>query len=65
MELVNGWCSKCAAVVAFEQPECADHVDDCPELICCLCGAAYFGELVGYDAAVRTTPVSAAVTPAA
>ena len=67
MELATGWCSKCVRVVDFERPECGEHLDDCPELICLLCGAAYFGGDDAYyvAAAVSTTPINAADTPAA
>jgi hypothetical protein len=65
VELANGWCSDCASVVDFEQPACGDH-EECPELICCLCGAAYVGGENAYGVdAMRSTPTSAAVTPAA
>ena len=65
MELVNGWCSKCATVVDFERPLCGDHLDDCPELACCLCGAGYTGGEFAIFVAVSTTPTSAVITPAA
>jgi hypothetical protein len=32
------WCSGCAAVTAFERFDCADHPDDCVELVCTTCG---------------------------
>ncbi|MEO6713981.1 MAG: hypothetical protein ABIM89_11205 [Mycobacteriales bacterium] len=66
MDLANGWCTACVGVVDFEQPRCGDHDEDCPELICCLCGAAYVGGEVAYGVdAISTTPTRAAVTPAA
>jgi hypothetical protein len=33
------WCSGCAAEAAFEQFDCADHPEECIELVCALCGA--------------------------
>ena len=33
------WCSGCAADAAFERFDCADHPEDCIELVCVLCGA--------------------------
>jgi hypothetical protein len=66
VELATGWCGRCATEVDFERPVCADHADDCPELICTMCAAAYFGgDIVAYPAAINTTPMRAAVTPAA
>lgn len=65
MELVNGWCSKCASVVDFERPLCADHFEDCPELVCCLCGAGYTSGHSPTLRAISTTPASAVITPAA
>lgn len=66
MELATGWCSHCKSEVHFERPICADHPRDCPELICCACGAAYVGgEVFYWPAAISTTPTRAVVTPAA
>jgi hypothetical protein len=64
VELANGWCSRCEVVVDFERPTCDDHDDACPELVCLLCGTAYFGSDF-YVAAISTTPARAVVTPAA
>ncbi len=33
------WCSGCAADAAFERFDCAEHPEDCIELVCVLCGA--------------------------
>jgi hypothetical protein len=34
-------CADCATDTEFEQPPCEDgHGADCPEWICCSCGAA-------------------------
>jgi hypothetical protein len=64
--LATGWCGRCEMDVDFERPICADHPDDCPELICTLCATAYVGgEIVPYPEAMSTTPMRAAVTPAA
>lgn len=66
MELAAGWCERCHAEVDFERPVCPDHLDECPELICAVCCAAYVGgEVVAYPAAINTTPAREAVTPAA
>ena len=65
MELATGWCSRCEVLVDFERPMCDDHPQDCPELVCLLCGAAYFGGDFYVFAAISTTPTSAVVTPAA
>ena len=35
---VTRWCSGCAADVEFEPFDCADHPEDCIELVCVLCG---------------------------
>ena len=32
------WCSGCAADTAFETFDCAEHTEDCVELVCVLCG---------------------------
>jgi hypothetical protein len=48
---VERWCAECAAQVAFVEFDCDDHVDDCLELVCTLCGAGYEGALA--DAGVR------------
>ena len=32
------WCSGCAADTAFERFDCAEHPEDCVELVCVLCG---------------------------
>lgn len=36
---ITRWCSECAADAAFERFDCADHPEDCIELVCVLCGA--------------------------
>lgn len=36
---VTRWCSECAADAAFERFDCADHPEECIELVCVLCGA--------------------------
>jgi hypothetical protein len=33
------WCSGCAAESAFDPFDCADHPEECIELVCILCGA--------------------------
>ena len=48
---VERWCAECAAQVAFVEFDCDDHVDDCLELVCTLCGAGYEGALA--DAGVN------------
>lgn len=35
------WCSGCAAEAAFDRFDCADHPEDCIELVCVLCGAGF------------------------
>ena len=35
---VTRWCTGCAADAAFERVDCADHPEDCVELVCVLCG---------------------------
>jgi hypothetical protein len=35
---VTRWCSDCAAEAAFERFDCAEHPEDCVELVCVLCG---------------------------
>ena len=40
------WCGGCAAEAVFERFDCADHPDDCLELICTACGAGV--EAPGY-----------------
>lgn len=35
---VTRWCSGCAADVEFDRIDCADHPEDCIELVCVLCG---------------------------
>ena len=35
---ITRWCSECAADAAFERFDCADHPEDCIELVCVLCG---------------------------
>lgn len=42
---VERWCAECAAQVAFVEFDCDDHVEDCLELVCTLCGAGYEGAL--------------------
>ena len=32
------WCAECAAESAFERFDCADHPEDCLELVCTMCG---------------------------
>jgi hypothetical protein len=64
VELANGWCSRCEVVVDFERPNCGEDDDNCPELVCLLCGTAYFGSDF-YVAAISMTPTNAVVTPAA
>jgi hypothetical protein len=32
------WCSGCAADTAFERFDCAEHPEECVELVCALCG---------------------------
>lgn len=32
------WCSGCAADTAFERFDCAEHPEECVELVCVLCG---------------------------
>ena len=39
------WCGACAAETAFERFDCADHPEDCLELVCTACGCGV--ELVG------------------
>lgn len=66
VELATGWCGRCEADVEFEQPICTEHADQCPELVCTRCATAYVGGGVSrYPAAMSTTPMRAAVTPAA
>ncbi|HEV2891519.1 MAG TPA: hypothetical protein VGX28_14195 [Frankiaceae bacterium] len=38
MELTR-WCGGCAAETAYVRFDCADHPEDCVELVCELCGA--------------------------
>ena len=40
------WCGGCAAEAAFERFDCADHPEDCLELVCTVCGAGV--ELPGF-----------------
>lgn len=35
------WCSDCAADAAFERFDCAEHPEDCVELVCVLCGGGF------------------------
>lgn len=37
------WCTVCEGTRAFEQPPCADSHEDCPELVCVMCGSAVIG----------------------
>ncbi|HVF19069.1 MAG TPA: hypothetical protein VNA14_02365 [Mycobacteriales bacterium] len=39
------WCGGCAAEVAFERFDCAEHPEDCLELVCTGCGSGV--ELIG------------------
>ena len=55
------WCSGCAADVELDRFDCADHPEDCIELVCVLCGAGF--ELPPPQAAVG--PVGTRVSPAA
>ena len=54
------WCSDCAADAAFERFDCADHPEDCVELVCVLCGG-------GIEVALVPTPAAPGrrVSPAA
>lgn len=38
---ITRWCSECAADAAFDRFDCADHLEDCIELVCVLCGAGF------------------------
>ena len=35
---VTRWCGGCVAETAFERFDCADHAEDCVELVCVVCG---------------------------
>ncbi len=39
-------CTSCEVETAFEQPDCADGHDDCPEWVCIGCGSAL---IVGFE----------------
>ncbi len=38
------WCGDCAAETTFETFDCADHPDDCLEVVCTRCGQGIEGE---------------------
>lgn len=58
MSMPERYCPSCAAVVAFEQPPCAEDHEECPEWACTLCGVALLagvleppGDAISPDAA--------------
>lgn len=58
---VTRWCSECAADAVFERFDCADHPEECIELVCVLCGGGIeVGPVPAADA-----PADRRVTPAA
>jgi hypothetical protein len=63
---VTRWCSGCAADTAFDTFDCAEHPEDCVELVCVGCGEGF--ELPPVQVVpVQVVPVPAErrVTPAA
>ena len=54
------WCSDCAADAAFEQFDCADHPEECVELVCVLCGGGIEIAVVPVSAAAPARRVSPA-----
>ena len=57
---VTRWCSGCAADAAFERFDCAEHPEECIELVCVLCGTGIEFAPVQVVATVTEVRVSSA-----
>jgi hypothetical protein len=56
---VTRWCSGCAADAAFERFDCAEHPEECIELVCVLCGTGIeFAPLGAAETEVRVSPAA-------
>ena len=56
---ITRWCAECAADAVFDRFDCADHPEECIELVCVLCGAGIeVGPVAVPMAAGRASPAA-------